>query len=80
MPQRRKNLTPERQKALEDELIDQLAAGKELSPGAAELVSSPEFAQRVALRKQELASQSAALTQHCLSSSGMASLAIAAIL
>lgn len=80
MAKKRKKLMPEALKALEDELIEHLAIGKEVPPGAAELVGRPEFAQRLAQRKQEVALQNRALTRHILSPTGMGSLAIAGIL
>jgi len=81
MTQKRKKLTPEGQQALEDELLSRLASGEEVPPGTAELFTqNPEFAERLAAKKAELRSQAQAMTKHCISSVGMTSLSVAAIL
>jgi len=77
---RKPKLNPEALKALENQLFELLAAGKELPPGCEQLMQSPEFVAVVEKRKRGVALQNQALTKYCLSSSGMASLAIAGIL
>ncbi len=76
---RKSKWTPEALQQLEDDLIERLAAGKE-AESSHPLMNSSEFQQRLAARKEQLRSQSAALTNHCLSANGMASLAIHGIL
>jgi len=64
---RKPKLNPEALEELENELLSRLATGEEVPPGAAELVNSPEFAQRLAQRKQEMALQNRQMARHVLS-------------
>jgi len=77
---RKPRLTPECQKALEDELVELLATGQPPPPGAAELIGNPELVKKLEQRKQESALQNRQMAKHVLSPVGMGSLASAATL
>lgn len=76
---RKSKWTPEALQQLENDLLERLARGEE-AENSHPLMNQPEFAAKLAVRKEQLRSHNQGLSQHVLSSTGMASLAIAGIL